>query len=101
MTAPFPKLLEGDLRLIGSRWSPRVHQIKDFLSRSPVPFVWLDIDRDEEAKRTARLAVQGERILPILIFPDGTVLSNPDVQSPQGSLARERQSYELLDGTST
>lgn len=60
MTAPYPKLLEGELRLIGNRWSPRVHQIKDFLSRSRVPFRWLDIDRDQEATKTAERPAPGE-----------------------------------------
>jgi thioredoxin reductase (NADPH) len=77
---PEPKLHEGSVRLIGTRWSPRVHQIKDFLSRSRVPFLWLDIDLDEEARRAATAAVEGESKFPILIFPDGTVLQNPEVR---------------------
>jgi thioredoxin reductase (NADPH) len=80
IAAPAPKLLEGSIRLIGDRWSPRVHQLKDFLSRSRVPYIWLDIDRDEAAKKALGDRAAGETRLPILVFPDGTVLQNPDVR---------------------
>jgi len=78
ITASGPTLREGSIRLIGNRWSRRVHEIKDFLSRSRVPYVWLDLDSEDEAKRA--VAEVGQPNLPVLIFPDGTVLQNPDVR---------------------
>src|SRR6185503_4778919 len=65
--------LEG-VRVVGSRFSPESHQTRDFLVRNCVPFQWLDIERDEEARRL--LAGAGEKAsrLPIIVFPDGTQL---------------------------
>jgi thioredoxin reductase (NADPH) len=80
VSSPAPKLLEASIRLIGERWSPKVHQLKDFLSRSRVPYIWLDIDRDESANKTLELLTQGEPRLPVLIFPDGAVLQDPDIR---------------------
>jgi len=32
------------LRLMGSRWSPKTYELREFLARSAVPYQWLDID---------------------------------------------------------
>ena len=37
------------LRVVGPRWSLQDHQVRDFLSRNQVPYVWLDPERDGEA----------------------------------------------------
>lgn len=67
----------ADVRVVGSRFSPESHQTRDFLVRNCVPFQWLDIERDEEARRL--LAATGEKAsrLPIVLFSDGTQLVQP------------------------
>jgi thioredoxin reductase (NADPH) len=75
-----PTFVEAGLRVIGHRWSPRVHQLKDFLTRSRVPFVWLDIENEEAASSAANHAVPGSEKFPIVLFPDGTFLVDPDVR---------------------
>ena len=48
-----PMLFEQDVRLAGSRWSPRVHELKRFLARSGIRFHWfdLDVEGDVEVRR--------------------------------------------------
>src|SRR5882724_13483086 len=41
--ASFPPQFEG-IRVLGNRWSPASHNIKDFLARNHVPYQWLDIE---------------------------------------------------------
>ncbi|MGZ3468217.1 MAG: NAD(P)/FAD-dependent oxidoreductase, partial [Gemmatimonadaceae bacterium] len=89
IAASGPKLREGSIRLIGNRWSRRVHEIKDFLSRSRVPYVWLDLDSDSEAKRV--VAEVGQSNLPVMIFPDGAVLQNPAVRGVAEKLGLDTQ----------
>jgi len=67
--------IEG-VRVVGSRFSPEGHQIRDFLARNCVPFEWLDIER-EEARRLLSTEDQKASRLPIVIFPDGTQLVQP------------------------
>jgi len=67
----------GAVRVVGYRFSPRAHETRDFLARNCVPFQWLDIERDEEARRlVARADVKASR-LPLVLFPDGTQLVQP------------------------
>jgi thioredoxin reductase (NADPH) len=76
-----PRFVEGEIRVIGNRWSPRVHAIKDFLARSRVPFRWLDLEIDDQAHAVAANAIRGVERFPVVIFPDGSALSDPEVRS--------------------
>ena len=76
------------LRLIGHQWSPRSHEIKDFLASSLVPYHWLDIARDPEARRVLDAAGVAEQDLPALFFEDGTVLRNPEPRQVAECLGR-------------
>ena len=44
------------LRVVGHRWSERSYEIKTFLARNHVPYQWLDLERDDEARRLQDLA---------------------------------------------
>jgi thioredoxin reductase (NADPH) len=95
-----PKFIESEIRVIGDRWSPRVHAIKDFLSRSRVPYRWLDIEQDPDAKKAADAAVPGGQKFPIVIFPDGDVLVDPDLHMVADKLGLptepESRDYDLI-----
>jgi thioredoxin reductase (NADPH) len=78
-----PTFFEQDVRLLGHRWSPRVHELRRFLARSSVRFRWfdLDIEGDAEVRRIVAEAGSTSQAFPIVILPDSVVLSNPDVQT--------------------
>jgi thioredoxin reductase (NADPH) len=67
----------GNLRVIGSRFSPEAHKIRDFLARNCIPFEWLDVDRDPEARRLLGDSDSKSSPLPIVVFPDGSKLTQP------------------------
>jgi len=64
------------IRVAGTTWSPGTHQVKDFLARSLIPYRFLDIERDADARVMVDTA--GNPSLPVVFFPDGSVLSAPD-----------------------
>src|SRR6266478_8372702 len=72
--ASFPPQFEG-IRVLGNRWSPASHNIKDFLARNHVPYQWLDIetaDTDVEIRNLVDLLSDDEKKqLPLVIFPNG------------------------------
>jgi len=90
------------IRVVGQRWTPESHQVRDFLGRNLIPFQWLDVEAAEEARAlVASLEQSGERpLLPVVLFPEGDHLSQP---SPRDLAARlrmpthaERLSYDLV-----
>src|SRR6185369_1895672 len=38
-------------RLLGHQWSPQSHEVKHFLATNLIPYRWLDVERDPDAKR--------------------------------------------------
>jgi len=65
------------LRVIGHRWSARDHEIRSFLSCNHVPYRWLDVTSDEAAKLLAEKKLTTDT-LPLVLFPDGSVLKDPE-----------------------
>jgi thioredoxin reductase (NADPH) len=77
------------LRLVGHQWSPRSHAIKDFLASNLVPYHWLDVERDPEARTLLDAAGVGVNELPALFFEDGSpVLRNPETRQVAERLGR-------------
>ncbi|MBG1239707.1 FAD-dependent oxidoreductase [Nostoc sp. NZL] len=74
--ASFRPPFEG-VRVVGSRWSPRLHQIKDFLARNHVPYQWLNIESDEGDRLVSCAISSDTRCQALVIFPDGSHLVEP------------------------
>jgi thioredoxin reductase (NADPH) len=72
-----PPPFEG-IRVVGYPWNPSSHQVKNFLARNNVPYLWLEIEKNEEANRLLKLAGDPAPDLPYLVFPDGSFLSKPE-----------------------
>src|SRR5574342_1354256 len=56
------------LRLVGHQWSPRSHAIKDFLASNLIPYRWLDVSRDPDARALLDAAAVEIDELPALFF---------------------------------
>jgi thioredoxin reductase (NADPH) len=70
------------IRVLGHRWSPPSHAIKDFLARNQIPYQWIDLDAaetDPEARKFADIVGRENACLPLVIFPDGEQLSEPTI----------------------
>ena len=63
-------------RMVGERWAPRTHALRDTLTRNSVPFEFHRVDSGEGATLVDDFGVDTER-LPALIRHDGSVLHDP------------------------
>jgi thioredoxin reductase (NADPH) len=72
----FKAPLEG-LRVVGARYALRDHQVRDFLSRNRVPYVWLDPERNSESVELLARFHLDDRKLPVVLFGDGSYLVQP------------------------
>src|SRR6267142_836141 len=88
------------LTVVGYRFSPQCDETRDFLVRNCVPFDWLDIERDEEARRLMIAAGLKSSQLPLVLLPDGTQLvqpTNAEIAQSIGLRVRpEKTSYDLV-----
>ena len=67
------------IRVAGTLWSASSHYVKEFLARCQIPYQWLDIERDQVAKELVESSCEERPLLPVVFFPDGTTLINPDL----------------------
>jgi thioredoxin reductase (NADPH) len=87
------------IRVLGTRWSPRSYELRDFLARNHVPYQWIDVELSANDKETKQLleALGAEAAsLPVVLFPDGTRLleSVPaDVAQKVGLRTRAQTSF--------
>jgi thioredoxin reductase (NADPH) len=74
--ASYHPAFEG-IRVLGTRWSRRSYELRDFLARNHVPYQWLDVEgsaNDPETKRLLEALGPEAASLPVVLFPDGTKL---------------------------
>jgi len=67
------------IRVAGTLWSAKSHDVKEFFARCQIPYKWLDIEKDKAAKELVESSTDGRPRLPMLFFPDGTILVDPDL----------------------
>ena len=71
------------LRVLGTRWSPSSHQLKDFLGRNQVPYQWTDVEiatPDPEVQQLIPNVDLKSVSLPLVVLQGGEVLENPPVE---------------------
>jgi len=67
------------IRVLGTRWSPRCYELRDFLARSHVPYQWIDVEgsaNDPETKQLLEALGPDGADLPVVLFPDGAKMLN-------------------------
>jgi thioredoxin reductase (NADPH) len=66
------------IRVVGAAWSTNSRSVKDFLTRNQIPYQWLDIELDREAQTLIETLDEGNEHLPVVFFPNGSVLIEPE-----------------------
>ncbi|GAB5520808.1 MAG: FAD-dependent oxidoreductase [Rhodothermales bacterium] len=79
------------IRIIGVRWSPQSHALKDFLARNQVPYTFLDVETSEEAHAILEREETAQHHLPLVVLSDGKKLHAPDV----AELARNVEGFQV------
>src|SRR5512133_3839118 len=65
------------IRVLGTRWSPKSYELRDFMARNHVPFQWIDVElsaNDPETKQLLEALGPDANELPVVLFPDGSKL---------------------------
>lgn len=68
------------IRVAGALWSAASHNVKNFLARNQIPYQWLDIEKDDQARLLVESVSAGQHNLPVVFFPDDSVLIAPDLR---------------------
>ena len=69
------------IRIAGTLWSLPSHEVKDFLTRHQIPYQWLDIEKDSNARKLVEDTASNIAKLPVIFFPDGSLLVQPGLKN--------------------
>lgn len=94
-----PPVWDG-IRVAGTMWSPASHELKDFLARNRIAYLWQDVESDPDARARCDVVTHGKREYPVVFFPDGTALVAPDRQAVASRIGMKTTAnqplYDLL-----
>lgn len=69
-------------------WCPYCHRLRQGLDAAGVPYAAVDVEQDEAAGRYVEGVNGGNRVVPTVLFPDGSTLTNPPAEAVQAKLVR-------------
>ena len=68
------------IQIFGKAASSLGYMIRDFLHRSDIPYKWIELNSDEEARSAAGVSGLNDSRLPVCIFSDGARLEHPTIR---------------------
>jgi thioredoxin reductase (NADPH) len=88
------------IRVYGASWCPDCRRAKRFLGDQRVPFEWHDIEVDPDGVRIVQERNNGNNVIPTIIFPDDSHLSEPSNEELAEKIGLERSAmmhvYDLI-----
>src|SRR5689334_13238968 len=68
---------DTSLTVYGAYWCPDCRRAKKFLGEQLIPFNWIDVEQDRHAGQFVLEKNNGRRIIPTIVFADGSFLVEP------------------------
>jgi thioredoxin reductase (NADPH) len=90
----------ADIQLYGASWCPDCRRAKKFLADQRVDFDWHDIDGRDDLQALVEERNDGKRIIPTIVFADGSHLAEPSNEELAEKLGLARSAmlhvYDLV-----
>ena len=88
------------ITVYGAYWCPDCRVSKQFLGEHRIPYAWVDIEQDKAGEQLVLEKNHGKRIIPTIVFGDGSILvepSNAQLASKLGlKTIASRHYYDLV-----
>ena len=68
---------QPDITIYGANWCPDCRRAKKFLGEQQLEYKWVDIEQDPDALAYVEQVNKGKRIIPTIVFGDGSILVEP------------------------
>lgn len=77
----------GELTMYTTSWCGFCRRLKTQLARDGIEMVEIDIERDPAAAEFVENVNGGNQTVPVIVFPDGTAVTNPSAKYVKARLA--------------
>jgi len=84
------------IRVIDFQWSPKSHRLKEFLSGNLVPYIWMDVENNDEAKKYLVSTNVKFDELPLVVLKDGTWLTDPELPDLAKQIGLQQTASEKM-----
>ena len=88
------------ITVYGAYWCPDCRRSKQFLGEHQIPYRWVDIEADSQAETFVIETNSGKRIIPTIVFEDGSFLTEPTnaelAQKLELRTTASRSHYDLI-----
>ena len=74
------------IKFYGTSWCGDCRRAKAVFAELQVSYMWIDIDQDPQAAVFVQQVNRGLRRVPTIIFPDGSILVEPDSERLRAKL---------------
>jgi len=93
-------MAKAEISVYGAHWCPDCRQSKQFLGEHQIPYNWVDIEEDKDAEDFVIETNEGKRLIPTIVFPDGSFLAEPSNAELAAKLGLKttasRRHYDLI-----
>src|ERR1039458_7837275 len=98
--SPSSNSKDSPLIVYGASWCPDCRRAKQFLASHRITYKWIDLETEPDQVAEVESRNGGKRIIPTVVFPDGTFLTEPsnDELADRIGLSRTASSptYDLV-----
>ena len=84
--------MDEKIKVYGALWCADSRRTLDFLRDQDVPFDWIDLVAEPDEMAVVREWNAGRESIPLIIFPDGSILVEPSNDALARKLGLERRS---------
>jgi thioredoxin reductase (NADPH) len=70
-------MVDSKVTIYGAYWCPDCRRSKKFLGEQFIAYKWVDIEQDKNAEQFVLQKNNGKRIIPTIVFEDGSFLVEP------------------------
>ena len=78
MSAPIPPA-DGTITMFSTTWCGYCRRLKTLLDREGIGYTEINIETDEPSATFVEQANGGNQTVPTVLFPDGSVATNPSL----------------------
>jgi mycoredoxin len=74
---PIGRVMMSNVVMYGAQWCGDCRRVKAYLEHNSVPFTYVDLEQEPGHIETVIEYNGGRRTIPVVVFPDGTHLTEP------------------------
>jgi mycoredoxin len=80
--------MTADITIYGADWCGDCRRAKQYLAKNEIAYAWVDVEANPEEIETVMRYNDGRKNIPVVVFADGTHLTEPSDADLDAKLGR-------------